>query len=140
MKEREFIEQVFKKTDLNAKNIYQYNKLTNAGFYFVSCEYKELQDEVEFKYDITNKRNIKEYKNESLSLKYALIAQLIEAVKQNDDYFFSIAPDNVYVDIENRIAILNRDISTDDSKNDLSELRAFAAYLIQNKYTYEDYI
>ena len=56
MKEREFIEQVFKKTDLNAKNIYQYNKLTNAGFYFVSCEYKELQDEVEFKYDITNKR------------------------------------------------------------------------------------
>ena len=104
MKEREFIEQVFKKTDLNAKNIYQYNKLTNAGFYFVSCEYKELQDEVEFKYDITNKRNIKEYKNESLSLKYALIAQLIEALKQNDDYFFSIAPDNVYVDIENRIA------------------------------------
>ena len=140
MKEREFIEQVFKKTDLNAKNIYQYNKLTNAGFYFVSCEYKELQDEVEFKYDITNKRNIKEYKNESLSLKYALIAQLIEAVKQNDDYFFSIAPDNVYVDIENRIAILNRDISTDNSTNTLSELRAFAAYLIQNKYTYEDYI
>ena len=44
MKEREFIEKVFKKTDLNAKNIYQYSKLVNARFYFVSCEYKELQE------------------------------------------------------------------------------------------------
>ena len=140
MKEREFIEKVFKKTDLNAKNIYQYSKLVNARFYFVSCEYKELQDEVEFKYDITKKRSIKECKDESLSLKYALIAQLIEAIILNEDYCFSIAPDNVYVDLENRITILNRDISTDKSKNILPELRAFAAYLIQSKYTYEDYI
>lgn len=140
MKEKKYIEKTFKKTDLNAKNIYQYDKISTAKFYFIPCECKELKDEIEFKYDITYRYNIKEYRKRDLFTKYSLITGLVEVILKSEDYCFSIAPDNIYVDIKNEICIMDRDISLDNSKNTLIEFKAFAAYLLQSKYSYEDYI
>lgn len=141
MKENQQIERVVKKNDMHASNVYQLKRLTDHNFYFVSCSLEEAQDEIRFSYDITHMKNFSDSKKSRNSIKYGLLVQVLEAVFYNPRFGFSLSPKNLYIDLQNRIRVLERDYVPDKGPGDqrLSEFLALAGSYFQKKYTYEDY-
>ena len=130
-----------KKSDMTAKNSYQYHKLENAGFYFVPCSITETYDELEAVFQMEGLRPFSEARKMRNADKYGFLIQILEAIDSGKEYSFSLNPENLYLNPQNRVCILNRDISSkteEEKKNQWMDMQALAGYLLQRQYRYED--
>ena len=141
MKEENMVELNFKKSDMIAKNSYQYHKLEHAGFYFVPCSITETYDELEATFHMEGLRPFSEARGMRNADKYGFLIQILEAIDSGTEYSFSLNPENLYLNAQNRICILGRDISSkteEEKKNQWMDMQALAGYLLQRRYRYED--
>lgn len=129
-----------KKADLNASNIYQYDMLKNLKYNFIPYEYEESIDEIKILYTTEGLGSIKEFVSAKKSVKYSLIIELMDIVNENPEIYFSLSPDNIFVNSQQRIKVLRRDIKSEENHNILDEVRSLAGFLLQKKYLYDDYI
>lgn len=130
-----------KKSDMKAKNKYEFGMLEAARFYFVPCTAEELSDELWLTFHTEGMRPFQEAKGMRRAEQYSLILQVIEAVEENPEYYFSLNPDNLFLDRQNRVRILNRDVadkSEEEADAKLKDIKAFAGFLFQKRYSYEN--
>lgn len=141
MKEGQKIEKIVKKNNMHARNAYQYKRIADENFCFVPCTMEETQDEIRFFYDVAEMKPLFETKKLRNSIKYGFLVQVLEAVFHNPQFGFSLNPENLYIDLQNRVRVLERDYVPDKRREDeiLSDFLALAGCYFQQKYTYEDY-
>lgn len=128
-----------KKTDLNASNVYQYALLKNLKHSFIPYEYEETADELKIIYDITGLKSLNKFRTSGKKEKYTILIELIEIIRENAEIYFSIAPDNLFLNSRKRIKILKRDIKSEENQNNFEEICALAGFLLQRRYSYKDY-
>lgn len=142
MREENTMELTIKKSDINAQNPYQYNKLEAARFYFVPCTVKETHDELELIFDLSGMRPFSIARKMRDADKYGFLVQILEAVMDNPDYIFSLDPENLYLDEQGRVRVLERDVSTRDiaeASGKILDIQALAGYMFQKKYMFSNY-
>lgn len=141
VKEERQMERIVKKNDMHARNAYQLKRLTDENFNFVPCSIEDTQDEIHFFYNMIELRPFLETKKSENSVKYGFLVQILEAVIRNPQFVFSLNSENLYIDLQNRIRIMERDYASDHGRDSdcLSDFLALAGCYFQKKYTYEDY-
>lgn len=131
-----------KKIEMNANNDYQYSRIKKVGDDFASCTIEETRDELFFHFTNTDLICLEQGRKLKNIDKWKLLIQITEAVLKNEEYSFSICPENVCYDSLLRIKILVRDVvgEKSESKEDVFQsIQSLAGYLFQKKYSYEDY-
>ena len=129
-----------KKVDLNSNNIYEYEMLKNLKHDFIQYEYEETIDEIVIRYNIDGLKSIKDFISDKRKVKYSLLIELMEIIRENSQVYFSLSPENIFVNDRQRIKILVRDINGEHQSNKIDEIRALAGFLLQKKYSYNDYM
>ena len=100
-----------KKVDLNSNNIYEYEMLKNLKHDFIQYEYEETIDEIVIRYNIDGLKSIKDFISDKRKVKYSLLIELMEIIRENSQIYFSLSPENIFVNDRQRIKILVRDIN-----------------------------
>ena len=99
-----------KKIEMNANNDYQYSRIKKVGDDFASCTIEETRDELFFHFTNTDLICLEQGRKLKNIDKWKLLIQITEAVLKNEEYSFSICPENVCYDSLLRIKILVRDV------------------------------
>lgn len=141
MDKQEHITVIKKKQELYASNIYQYHKLAEEKYCFVPCRVQEAQDELEFTFYTADMTPLSQLRSRELSVKYGILVQLLEICMTHSQYCFAVCPDNLYLDMQERVRVLERDFVENGifGEERLPEILALAGCLLQKKYSYDDY-
>lgn len=128
-----------KKNELYAKNLYQYDRLATAKFYFVPCDIEETYDEVVFTYNLEGLMPFNEARDMRDGDKYGLLLQILEVLSASSEFTFLLNPGNLFFDQHKRIRIMERDICNQGTvSNHVEAIQALAGYLFQKTYTFEN--
>lgn len=140
MTEEKAVELHQKKSDMNAANPYQYHKLETARFYFIPCAVEETYDELKFTFDMEGMRPISDARTMKRSARYGFLLQVLEAITESPEYSFSLNPDNLFLDSQDRVCILKRDLNGGNIETEeiFQEIKALAGFLLQKRYSYEN--
>lgn len=107
-------EQILKKSELNIKNMYDYGRITRHHEQFIPCSLQEKDENIIFQFD-----------------------SLME------DYQIELASANLFYDANYKVKALMRDVYPDgkepDRDDNLKKEKAICAYVLQTRYSYEDY-
>lgn len=130
-----------KKSELTAKSRYDYNKLTYRNERFIDCQITEKEEELECVYALNGYHPFREIRSCTKQKKMNILEDAVCLKAYREEYTFSMSPDNLYFDDHDRVYILQRDIRNSDAADDfLMEYQALAAYTVQKRYEYEDYL
>lgn len=138
------VTELVKKSDLNAKNDYEYTKISRKHERFLDCSYSEGKETVTFEYNIEYKKNWKNIKQEGRNLIIQALVDVGGIIDLAQDYVFGINPENLFYDIHGRVYIKTRDIYPSEESFSYEDfLKAYKALIgctIGKKYKYEDYL
>ena len=113
--------------------------LTYADRHLVPCSITEDEDSFSLCFDTTGLSALNDTKYEELDA-VVFLANCADLLELGSRYTFSIAPDNIFVD-RNRIpAVLSRDLGTVDEASFVKQYKALISSVINDKYSYEDYL
>ena len=132
-----------RKSGLSASNEFEFKKLTRQQEGFLNCSIEEEKESLTFTYDIQNVLPWTGIRREKREL---MISVLIDAGKLEEAakrYYFTLAPENLYYDIQGRIYVKTRDIygAEDEYSQDkfLREYKSLIGCTLIKKYKFEDY-
>ena len=138
------ITELVKKSDLNAKNEFEYNKIVRSTERFLDCTYEDGKESVTFEYNVHYEKN---WNNLSKEKKDLVVKALVDVGKLIDlckDYTFDLNPDNLFYDVHGRVYVKSRDIYSAEKEfifeDFLREYKALIGCTIGKKYKYEDYL
>lgn len=137
------LKETIRKSKLAASNEFEFKRLTRRQEGFLNCSIEEEKESLIFTYDIQNVLPWTEIRREKREL---MISALIDAGKLEQAaklYHFTLAPENLYYDIQGRVFVKSRDIY--DAEEEYSEeefLREYKSLIgctLVKKYKFEDY-
>lgn len=128
-----------KKTDLQAHTDYELECLVKQQPFFLDCTLEKSSDEILFEFDITNTQPLANAKTYPLVYRYHILLSLRSLLKFSFLYDISLDPKYLYINSSFQILIMKRDISSVYYVMNVNQLKALIGYLLQEKYTYEDY-
>lgn len=136
--QQDTINEVIKKSKLNAKDAFSLEKLLYNRNMFLPVTYEEAKEEIVFTYDVTGMKNVSNLEKEAVQDRYKFLINFGRLEEIWMDYKFSLTPENIYYD-ENFIPyIKRRDIYLDGEKGDRNEfLNLYKTYIggiLSNKY------
>lgn len=143
MKETRELKSTFKKSELQAKTLYDYKKLEYSNDRFLDCKIVEKEETLEVDYDIQGRYPFEDIRRCPKQEKMRTLIDAALLVEYRDEYSFAISPENLYFDDNYRVSILHRDIQTAETievDDFLEEYKALIAYSVQKKYGYKDYL
>lgn len=134
------MEKQYRKNDLNIIKDNNELLLVYSAKNLVDSEIKlSTQENILMKYNIEGLQNLKEVnltKIEKLELLYRLVIIMQDELQ---NYEYSIAPENIYLDVDNNIKILEKKIKIEDySDKKLREIKALSGYLLLKGKNYEE--
>lgn len=137
------IKEVVKKSDLCAKNLYDFEKIKDMQTQFLRCEIKEEKETVSFFYDIRNKASYQELREEKRVNQLRTLLEIKDMENLFKEYQFSLSPENLYYDRNYRSFIKRRDLYekgiAGDSRDFMEQYKALIAHVVQKRYDFEDY-
>ena len=140
---REVKNMVIRKSAMVASDNYDYKKICYFNRGFLECELEEKKEEVVFTYYIDDKKPLKDISKEKKKEKITALLDAINFKELKQQYNFSIAPENLYFDVNERLYVLNRDLyvkgESYDEKQFVNEYKALIGSVLQNKYNFDDY-
>lgn len=133
-----------RKSALTAKNTYDYKKLTYDRNGFLKCTIDEEKEELHISYDIADKIPFADIRKEPETVRLTILLDVLHLMEAGETYKFSLAPENLYYDIQGRVYVMERDVYEPGTKF-LEEVffeayKALIGYSLQDKYSYEDYL
>lgn len=135
------LEETVHKTQMKASAAYDYHRLQAETYYFVPCNVEEKEESLCFTYELDGMTPLKEVKKSDRELIYSILIQAGELGEKARAFNFSLEPENLYYDAQNRLHVLRRDILEDGAVKDyFKEFQALAGALLQKKYNYSDYL
>lgn len=141
--EQEYSE-TFMKSGICAKEKQDFERLACRQSQFLDCHVEEEKETVIFYYDIREKASSVLLREEK---KTDRIKALLEAGKLRclfREYHFELNPQNLYYDRNYRVFVKSRDVYergfAGDDTEFLTCFKALTGHVMQNKYSYEDYL
>ncbi len=142
-KQKEKLVEKIKKSELTARDGFDYYKLSDAGDNFLLMEWEEEEEEISLIYDIDNKKSFSHILMEDKFFVYNILIAISLLEKDYMKYKFSIEPSNLYYNSIGRIYIKHRDIYRDAEARDdlgfLEDYKALCACALTGQYKYSDY-
>ena len=137
------IKEVIKKSELAAKDAYEYQWITYPEYGFLQSHIEEKTEELEITYDLENRRSFTEIRKEDLPDILLVLDDIGNLKKYLEKYSFSLQPQNLFYDLHGSVKAKSRDVlsaSADQEEQFLNAYKAVVGYALQNKYTFEDYL
>ena len=137
------IKEVIKKSELAAKDAYEYQWITYPEYGFLQSHIEEKTEELEITYDLENRRSFTEIRKEDLPDILLVLDDIGNLKKYIEKYSFSLQPQNLFYDLHGSVKAKSRDVlsaSTEQEEQFLNAYKAVIGFALQNKYTFEDYL
>ncbi|EJO5346894.1 hypothetical protein NRP93_000958 [Clostridium botulinum] len=131
-----------KKSDLSANSEFDFYQISQKNQNLLDCNIYREEEQTKFEFFIDEEKRFGEIRNFSIAYRYQVLINvvcLLEIAKKVD---FSMAPKNLYFDINMMPKIMMRDVYKDDKYNEekiVKEYKSLIGYALQNKYSFEDY-
>lgn len=144
MEEREeVIVESVKKSELRAKDKYDFNRLATAGEHFLPMEWKAEEEIILFTYYREGLTPFIEIRKEELITILNVLIRIAVYEKDAARYSFSMKPDNIFYDTTGKIQIKKRDLLEETKgveKVFLTEYKALIACALTGQYRFQDYM
>ena len=143
MQKEEVLKEVMKKSELTAKNIYDYKKLHFNDPHLLACEIMEEKETLVFSYYIKYLKAFAEIRREHKITQLGILIGVTKLAKLAESYSFQLNPENLYYDVNGQLMVKQRDIyeaGKEFQEADFTaQYKALVGYTLQKKYNYEDY-
>lgn len=141
--ESEIMKETIRKSQLAASNEFEYKKLTRQQEGFLNCSMEEEKENLVMTYEL---RNLSPWIHIRREKKELIFSALIDAGKLEQRaklYRFTLAPDNLYYDIQGRTYVKTRDVYAKGEEYSqeafLREYKSLIGCTLIKKYKFEDY-
>lgn len=140
---RKVIVEVVRRSQLAASNGFEYRKLVRPQERFLSCTMTEEKESLTITYDIQDMLPWTGIRREKKELMFAVLIDIGKTEQAAGMYRFSLAPENLYYDIQGRAYVKARDVYSADSayskETFLREYKSLIGCTLVKKYKFEDY-
>lgn len=137
------IKETIRKSKITASNEFEFKKLTRIQEGFLNCSMKEEKESLAVTYEVQNLLPWADIKREKREL---MLSALIDAGKLEQRaqmYSFTLAPENLYYDIQGRTYVKMRDVyGAEDGYSQekfMQEYKSLIGCTLGKKYKFEDY-
>ncbi|MDE6219771.1 MAG: hypothetical protein K2G51_04960 [Lachnospiraceae bacterium] len=141
--ERAVIVEEIRKSQLAASNEFEFKKLVRPQDRFLDCSMEEEKESLTVTYEIQNVLPWSEIRRERRELMFAALTDVRKLQKAAMVYQFTLAPDNLYYDIQGRAYVKARDVYGADSSYSqevfIREYKSLIGCTLLRKYKFEDY-
>lgn len=132
------------KSKMCAGSSYDIEKLTDNLQPFLECRVEEEKEIVNFYYNIQDRKILTELREEKKINRLRALLEVKRLYQIFQNYDFLLSPENLYYDRNYRIFIKSRDLYergiSGEKGNYLVQYKALIGYVMQKKYSYEDYL
>lgn len=136
------VEKTFKKSNISAKNDYNFYRLERKNTNFLDCKIKRTNDEISFGFILKNEQPYTEVRNLPLVSKYQSLINIQNLYEESCKFKISLNPSNIYYDINMLPKVMMRDVYDENIVKEsefLEQYKALIGFVLQKKFTYEDY-
>ena len=133
------LEKHMKKSDLEAKNIFDYEYLTRNVPGLLSCEMREEGEDIIMQFDIEDIHPLSELKTEELEYQYRFLQNFAKLKETWQSYYLPMEEDNIFYDSNFMPYLALRDmrIAQEPEENFLQEYKYLTAGILNKKYSYD---
>lgn len=125
--------------ELNAKNTFEFDLITENQSYFANAKYRISNDSIIFIYDV-DEEDILLNKKLTIYEKLIVLYNVLKLYDSANYLYFGLNPENLIVDENLDVKILNRDIPYQGYNNFIDMWKSLLGFEIDNKYKYIDYL
>ncbi|MCM1263503.1 MAG: hypothetical protein NC313_12375 [Butyrivibrio sp.] len=138
-----FITETIRKSKLTASNGFELKKLARAQDGFLNCSIEEEKESLIITYEIGNLRPWTDIRREKKELMFSALIDAGRLERMAQMYRFTLAPENLYYDIQGRAYVKTRDVYSADSgysqERFMREYKSLIGCTLVKKYKFEDY-
>lgn len=128
-----------KKSELNAKDSFDYEKLIHCSPNLISCSYREKDEEVIFSYECEHLICSSNLKKEDKLNQFQFLVNFSKLYELYTEYRITFSPDNIYYDENYMPCIKERDLHKEGQKPEeeyfLFIYKTFVASVLGKEYT-----
>lgn len=133
----------YRVSELHANDLYDYQKISNAGEMFLPCELTVENERAVIAYNIDEKEEFINIMNEGRLTRLKTLIDVSRLYNDRIKYDFSINPDNLYFDMYGKVFVMFRDVSDKENyyttDNFVEEYKALIGSTLSEKYSFNDY-
>lgn len=133
------LNKIIKKSNFNAKTIYDYKLIEKQNDNFVKCTIEEKEEELNFTFQINEMEVFSKIRKEKKEIRLLALIDITKFKELIDKFSFSLCPDNLYFDYYGKIKVCMRDISREEASSFLTDYKSIIGFALQERYTFEDY-
>lgn len=141
--ENRILQETIRKSQLTASNEFELKKLTRQQEGFLNCSMEEEKESLVMTYEIRNLLPWNEIRHEKKELLLSVLIDVGKLEQRAEMYHFTLAPENLYYDIQGRIYVKTRDVYSSDGgysqEEFLREYKSLIGCTLLKKYKFEDY-
>lgn len=136
------VKETVRKSKLSASNEFEYKKLTRAQEGFLNCSMEEEKESLVMTYEVKNLLPWTQIRREKKELVFAALIDAGKLAQRAQMYRFTLAPENLYYDIQGRAYVKTRDVYGEDGysrEEFLREYKSLIGCTLIKRYKFEDY-
>lgn len=137
------VTKIIRRMELSAQSTYELGRLVFPREHFLESSFEEEREEVTFRYIVDGYTGFEALKNERRETVIINLLDCAGLAELAEEYQFSLNPDNLYYNVHNQVAVMERDIyrrgEAYQEEVFLQKYRALIGHMLQNKYSYADY-
>ena len=141
---QEVIKHTIRKSEMSAQTSFELGRLAFPRNEFLNCSYVEQKEEVEFIYEVKGYKEFSQIRQERRDTRLILLMDCAKLVASCESYKYALSPENLYYDIHNEVAVMDRDLYGRGEEWSFEEFLtrylALIGFALQKRYSYEDYI
>lgn len=136
--------EVIKKSALNAHTVFDYKKLLYPRPRFLKMSWTESKEDLKVEYTISRLKAVSEIRSEEQAMIFSVLLSAGELKKEASELKFSLAPENLYYNVNGQAFVKQRDTYKEGTKFQekkfVDSYKALIGYALQKQYTFEDYL
>lgn len=137
------IRETVRKSGLTASGEFAFRKLVRPQEGFLNCSMEEEKESIVMTYDIRNRLPWTGIRREKRELMLSALTDAGKLETLAERYRFTLAPENLYYDIQGRVYVKARDVRSAEEGSPkeefLREYRSLIGCTLVKKYKFEDY-
>lgn len=138
----EIIIKNFKKSNVNAKNDFDFYQLKRNSDCLLNCEIERTIDEVTFTFALNEEQPFTEIRNLTFAYRYQLLINIANLYTDISRLEIGIEPSNLFFDINMMPKAMVRDVYENEKFHEENFVQAYTSligYALQNKYSFSDF-
>lgn len=137
------IREVIRKSALTASGEFEFRKLVRPQGGFLNCSMEEEKENLIMTYEVENLFPWSGIRREKRELMFSALIDAGKLEQTAKIYHFTLAPENLYYDIQGRVYVKTRDVYSAEEgyspEDFLREYKSLIGCTLMKKYKFEDY-